>query len=264
MAVRHEGELAKEFNNMVEETKTAESPEKGDTGGKEEKLFKQSEVDALLQKEVELRKVAERATTEHAKRFKEVEASRSEWQSEIQGLRQEMQIFAALQAEGRSPEEAEGLEPKEKGNLLAKFQLMQQQNEARRVGDKYRQRAEALGLTEADDDYWTIYSHVERGRLQAADAKLKRLEQAKAIQEVAAPEIRPKETEEERIERLAEEKARKIFEEAGVLVQDTGAPSGGAGKRWYTEEEIGDRAFYLANKANILQAYQEGRIKPTK
>ena len=135
---------------------------------------------------------------------------------------------------------------------------MQVENEAKRVGEQYRQRVESLGLTEADDDYWTVYDHVISGnpsRLKAADSKLKKLEQAKT--KVEGEEM-SKETEEQRIERLAEEKAqtkyRAKLEEKGLLESDAGGPS--AASRSFAEIEKG----YAAGETSY-EVYTEARKK---
>ncbi len=61
---------------------------------------------------------------------------------------------------------------------------------------------------------------MERGKFDIADRRI-----AKLLNK-ASPQTQIKETEEERINRLAEEKSRKLLEERGVLKPEKAAPSG--------------------------------------
>lgn len=81
-----------------------------------------------------------------------------------------------------------------------------------------QERTEALGIK--GDDYDVIRAFATAGEYDKAEARLDRLENTKP------PE--PKESDDVRIERLANERAKAILLEKGVLNQDTGAPSASA------------------------------------
>lgn len=117
----------------------------------------------------------------------------------------------------------------------------------------YQKRVEVLGLTEDSEDYLDIKDWVESGKYPRAEVRLKKLEKGKPVE-------KPKETEDERVNRLVEEKLRAEMEKKGMLSSDTGSPSGSGGKPTFTEAQIADREFYEANREEILKAYKEGRI----
>ena len=174
----------------------------------------------------------------------------------LQSDKETSQALIAMIAnqQGRSEEDVvEDLQSR-KPDLREQFKQIQSEAEARRVGEQFRQRVEALGLTENDDVYWGIHDHVVSGnpeRLKAANTKLKKLEQEKLETANKGDKVMPTETEEQRIERLAEEKAeakadeklRQEMEKRGLLTSDTGGPS--AVGRSFAEKE---------------QAYSEGTL----
>ena len=98
---------------------------------------------------------------------------------------------------------------------------------------------------------------IEAGHRGEFDKVFKRLD--KRIGKPKEAQL-PKESEEERINRLVDEGVRKKMEEKGLLTIDSGLPSGG-GERIFTESEIADMDFFEKNKVAILKAYREGKIK---
>lgn len=147
----------------------------------------------------------------------------------IQDLSDQMKILAAYVATSAGGNEDELTEtPKEKKNaLLQKFDQLEK--ERKEKTDKvqltetvatYQKRTEDLGLSQTDESYWEIHDLVTEGKFQRADIKLKKLEQAKT-----KPTETPKQVD---IDKEIEERARKILEERGLLVAETGSPSASA------------------------------------
>lgn len=228
---------------MVDKKETAESPT-GDTG-EQEKAYTQADVDALLAPEIEKRKVAERASSMHGEKVKQLEASQGDWQSDIQTLRQEMtqnmQLMAALASEGRPPEDTEGLSPTEKGDYLKKAQALIAQNEAKRTEQAYFRKCDAI-YARAEKLYGDDIDalHNIRNLIRSRDLDLAEKKIARAEAKLGE-EGKPPESEEER-QKAIEEEARRQLEEKGLLKTDISGPSG-ASKRSFTAAEIGEMSY---------------------
>src|SRR3990167_1999708 len=132
----------------------------------------------------------EKAVSEKAEQVRRLEVSRNDWQGELKSMRedvtQQIQLFAALQAEGRPTEEIDELSPKEKGDYLKKIKMMQAEQQAKRqqeelwqLSEQYRKRAEAIGLTRKDKIYRDIFRDFRDGFHSEADEQLTELEAKK-------------------------------------------------------------------------------------
>jgi len=208
-----------------ESEKTAESPT-GDTEEQEERLTR-AEADALV---TEKTKGLERAISEKAEEIRRLEASQGNWQSEVQTLRQEMtqnmQLMAALAAEGRLPEDAEGLSSTERGDYHKKAQALIAQNEAKRKEQEYFRKADAI-YAKAEKLYGDDVDalHNIRNLIRARDLDLAEKKIAK-VAEVAEP----KGSEEERQKTIEEGVLAKLKQDYPDLYKtDTGGPSAGTG-----------------------------------
>lgn len=123
-----------------------------------------------------------------------------------------------------------------------------------------QQRTEALGLTDDDEQYIEIKKlavTMDPDNLKLAKIKIKKLEDAKM------PKAKT-ETEEERINRLVEEKLRVKLQEAGMLQPEGAKPSGGSG--FFTASQIANMtdAEYTSKRLDIEKAMREGRFNPNK
>jgi len=229
------------------------------------KTYTQEEYDALQVqiKEEELAKYQglQRVVSQKDQKIKELEARAIQPPTTFRGgskvgelLLQEMR---ARQTEYGEPNpriaELEAEIAKERQQELAEQQA--QYRQLKETIDGYRKRTENIGLTEDDEEYWEIHDLVTEQKFKRADIKLKKLEEAKV-----KPEPKSKETEDERIERLAEEKLRAKMEEKGLLSSEPSGPSAGS-ERTFTAEQIADRKFYEEHREAILKAYAEGKIK---
>lgn len=225
-----------------EPEKTAEPPT-GDTGEQEERLTR-AEADVLV---TEKTKGLERAVSEKAEEIRKLEASRGDWQSDIQTLRQEMtenmQLMAAMAYEGRPPEDAEGLSTAEKGDALKRTQAFIAQNEAKRKEQDYFRKADAIYARAEKlygDDIDTL--HNIRNLIRSRDFDLAEKKIAKAEANLSEEE-KPKESEEDRQKTLDEGVLAKLKQDYPDLYKtDTGGPSAG-GKRSFTAEQIGEMSY---------------------
>ncbi len=218
------------------------------------KVYTEAEVTQLKQQLANVN----RTVNEKSNKLREMEGSRAEVQAlrdDLSGLKQQQQLFLALLAEGRNPNE--DVAPEQRGDLLKRAQTMMQEAEAKRIAEQYRRRVESLGLTKKDRDYHLIKSFVTQGDFEAADAVLAELESGKQPneEEIKPVQGKPKESEDERINRLVEEKLREKMETAGLLKTDTGLPSASGGS--FQELE----ADYIAGKPGAAEKYEEARKK---
>ncbi len=177
-------------------------------------------------------KSLQRELSEREKKLQSV----STQEEKLQALRDDFKTLAAWVASsaGKTPEEYEEAKTTNKDNLLAEFEKREKQRqeqqriqELKQKGDEFRQRVEALGLTDKDEEYWDIHDLVIDGKLQRADVKLKKLEAKKEVP-VENKTLEKKESEDERINRLVEERLQKAMEAKGLLTSDAGTPSSGA------------------------------------
>lgn len=169
-------------------------------------------------------------------------------ESKIESLAETQKLLAAYLAERESGSANDFEEAKatRKPDLLKQFEELETKRKANEaeaqqkaqieqftsVVSGYEQRAVALGLTENDEAYWDIKGLVETayGRpdnLRRADIKLKKLEEGK---------VAKTETEEQRIDRMVEERLRKKMDETGMLKPEGGAPSGTSSSFKQTEQ----------------------------
>jgi len=118
--------------------------------------------------------------------------------------------------------------------------------------DSYRKEVEGLGVTEKDEEYDIIRAFAQTGQWDKADAVIEKVKKAKSEKSTT-----PKESEEERVERLAEEKYRKKLEGEGLLEAETGGPSASANS-WVEFEKN-----YVAGKVS-LEDYEERARKEGK
>ena len=177
--------------------------------------------------------------------------------AEIDDLKELQKMGFALMAEGKTPDE--GVEPERKQELSklfdSKVSELDQKRQMREYQGKivsYQGRTEALGLTEDDPEYWDIQDAATSFKFQKAEALLKRIEKSKEVKPTDTKEEKA-ESEEERINKLVDEKLRLKMEEKGMLVSEAGGPSGAKPN----DEEI--RKNYRENPDNpkVRTAYHE-------
>lgn len=218
----------KETEGQVEETETSTEEVKTPTAEEVEQL--RSELQGKIDQMEENWKNAQRLVSkrdEENKRLRD-EAADREADRELNKA-----LIGALAEQRGEPEGEFADDVKRRQPDLVKIYQEQEikREQARRKRhydelsekiDSYRKEVEGLGLTEKDEEYNIIRAFAQTEQWEKADAMIGKVKKAKA--EVKSDT--PKETEEERIERLAEEKARKKLEEKGLLEAETGQPAG--------------------------------------
>ena len=116
-----------------------------------------------------------------------------------------------------------------------------------------QERADSIGVK--GEEYDIIRAFTEAGHFDKANKRLDNLEgQTKPAEE-------KKETEDDRVERLANDKATAILKGKGLLTQYTGSPSSGG--KIYTRESLKNMSVeeYREHSKEIDEAYLQGRIK---
>jgi len=157
--------------------------------------------------------------------------------SRIEQLGDRIDLIATAIAAGYQTEEVEGLPKDARQDILKQLETQRQELKKKKEETEattkmealqttvldYQKRVESLGLKEEDDAYWQVYDLVTTGdpaKLRRADILLGKLE----------TKPKEKESDEERIERITEEKLRKTLEERGLLTSETGSPSASSTK----------------------------------
>lgn len=199
---------------------------------------------------------------EFAKKDKEAQSLKSKL-DKLDDLDAKMELLASYV----STSQQDGLESSgqpNKPDLKKAFEQMNadkhQKETATRVANYQTIVESELGLTSKDEDYWKIHELVTQGKFNQAEAvieKVRNIHNPKGETKVA----NTKQTEEERINKLAEEKARKYLEEKGLLKPDKTSPSGS--NLSFTREQIKRMSIeeYAANEKAIRAAMEAGRVK---
>src|SRR3990167_189985 len=212
---------------MVEPEKTTEKDQT--TTPKLEDLMAQVQ---NLSKELEQTKkglsTAHQTITEKDKEIKR----RQGLEQTITGIEERIELLATAMATGSRPDET-GLTDSKDEVLKALKQKKQEQDTKRKMDDElsaqmeFTKRADEIyGKAETiygedEDSLFNIRSLIRAGDLDLAERKINKA--AKAKETTTAT----KETEEQRIERLATERLQKELEKRGLLTSETNHPSGG-------------------------------------
>ena len=129
----------------------------------------------------------------------------------------------------------------------------------------YAKRTETAGLTEEDLDYWHIKRWVENGEYKPAELLLKKLEKEKK-----PVETKSKETEDEKVNRLVDEKLKAEMAKRDMLSTDTNLPSGTGSKKTYKLSELSSVEAQIATlpeadkkaaRKDLLDAFKEKRVR---
>ena len=170
-------------------------------------------------------------------------------------LEDRIELLATALASGVKPDDAglEEVRPDVVNVLKQKRQeqeakrkqdeLLQAQQEFTRRADDIYSKAETI-YGEDEDALYNIRSLIRAGDLDLAERKVNKVAKAK--------ETTTKETEEQRIDRLANEKLQKKLEERGLLSSETNLPSGGN----LTKQQAMER--YIKGEINADEAKKAG------
>lgn len=221
-----------------EKTVVAEQPQ-APVETPEQQLAKLKEETVKLTNELEAARKGQATLSQSLKKREEALNQQAELRNELKALNERTTLLAAYisEAKGEPPTGFEEAQATRKPDLLKQFEELEAKRKAdadkanqqaqleqfTEVVSGYQKRVEALGLTENDETYWDIKGLVETSfnrpdNLRRAEIKIKKLEEAKNV-------AKPTETEEQRIDRLVEERLRKKMEETGMLKPEGGTPS---------------------------------------
>ncbi len=230
---------------MVEEVKEGEqTPQETHTPIDVEALQKQL---ASLQTELEQTKKG-LSTAHQTLTAKDKELKRqTDLESKIGGIEDRIELLATAIVTKTNPDEI-GL-AEAKPDVVKMLRQLGEEQEAKRkqqgllaTQQEYAQKADALYarakviFLDDDDAIERIEDLLGNGRLERAEARVVKAEKVKGTP-------KNKETEEQRIDRLAQEKYQKLLEEKGLLETYSTSPSGSGGSvadavRQYANREI--------------------------
>lgn len=148
-------------------------------------------------------------------------------------------------------------------DLLKQYEQIVKTSERKRELDRatnriktVQDRTVALGIQ--GEEYDIIRAFAEAGQFDKADKRLETLEDAKQTK----PPEEPKESEDDRVERLAVAKAKEML--GDKLTQDTGAPSASGGLSGMDartiKEKMSDPVWFKEHESEVDQLYKEGKF----
>jgi len=190
---------------------------------------------------------------------------RADIESRIDSLQDTIEVLATAVA---SRGEIEELDPTKRQDILAELKKKRadadakaKQKELTEVQTEYTQKADALYnrakaiFADDDDAIEKVEDLLTNGRLERAEARVAKAEQKKVPSKEGKME-----TEEQRIDKLAEEKLRKHLEERGLLETYTTTPSGSG---IFSRKQIAEMSpeDYAKNRDAIQKAYSDNKIK---
>ncbi len=181
---------------------------------------------------------------------------RADLEGRIEGLQDTVELLATAIAFKREPD---SLETGERQDILADLKKRKTEQEAKakqkelaETQQEYAQKADALYtrakaiFADDDDAIERIEDLLGNGRLERAEARVMKAEKSKETPKKSG------ETEEQRVERLAQEKFQKHLEEKGLLDTYSSAPSGTGGS---SQEAMSQ---YIAGKITAEEATKRG------
>lgn len=193
-------------------------------------------------------------------RWKGAQGIISKQKEEMENLKDNQELWKVLigmraQEMGVSEAQAEEDLQKKKPDLMQQYNIAQQNLESRRRQTKINSYKsiveEELGLKEEDDDYEVIQSLVLKGKFDKADKRIATIK-ANKIEQPKSKEGQVG-TEDERIERLADEKFKAKMIEKGLLTAEGAEPSAGTtDATWYKDQWCTGEA--PATPANLERA----------
>ena len=178
--------------------------------------------------------------------------------------------FAVLaQKTGNSIDEVETLVRSNQPDLASQFETIlekskkqRQQDEQTRVANDLQKRITSLGFGAGMPEYFEVFGRVAMNDSDGAYARIEALE-AKKAEKKETPVVNPPID----IEAIREEERRKVLEEQGRLVAETGIPAGKAqGKPIHSLQSIAQmsvkeyQATFPNGQSDVLQAINEGRV----
>jgi len=213
---------------VIEETTTEVTP----PAAEEQLATLQAQYKELQAKHEQIDKEARSAQATLTRKDKESKAQ-ADLSTRIEGIESSIQILAGMVSKGElSPEDAQAYK-KEFEDVKEAQRKQSEQAALKAQDDAYIQKAQSLlgqvaeaGIKEGSVLYETIMADLQDRRYDLASARFRENKPEK------------NETDDAKIERLAEEKLRQEMEKKGMLNVPTSQPSGSNmnDERWLTEE----------------------------
>jgi len=170
----------------------------------------------------------QRVSSSKEQKLKQLQEQQSNNETQQDILKALIATVAGQQS--KAPDEFEDEIKSRQPDLLKQYEQIAEANKKQRQQAQFasqineiQARTEASGLKVGDEEYDLIKTLAEAGQFAKAEKRLEKVEQAK---QTKPPEVNePKESEDDRVERLANEKLRKLADEKGWLIQEDGGPS---------------------------------------
>ena len=252
--------MTEEFNEQLIETPVEEPAGQSTEQPAQDldQLKKELEnIRELAKKQEELWKNEQRVNSRKEAELQRLKTQMQDRQASEETLKAMMELIA--EEKGQKEEEFGETFEKRKPNLVQQWEKRQKELEAKRIREEYNLRANEVwgkataevGLTPDNEDYWEIQNFLKTGQIERAEVKINKLTAVKAAPPPAKPQETPKETEEERINRLVEEKLRQRMESDGLLVSETGTPSAANNTRSQLYKELAEGEMDLAKARKL-------------
>jgi chromosome segregation ATPase len=194
----------------------------------------------------------------------------SDLRSEIASVKDTLKIHATILAEQGTATEDET--PEQRQQRLKKYQDLERDLDAKQKAEAYRKQADEVwaatqkfGTIEDNDDVLSIYEHLSSGRLDVAQARLKRLEKKQATPVVApveeknqVAEVKPETPKKKVWDEMSEEEQDKIVHDRmvakGLLQAEPGHPAGATSDFARTEQDYADGKISTTEYRKALTA----------
>ncbi len=187
---------------------------------------------------------------------------REDYESRIGGIEDRIDLLATAIAMGKSTEVESEEVQQAKPDVLKAIQQKKAEQDTERarkqafeVVNGYRQRIEALGFNEDNEEYWELRDLVESynpNNLKRVDIRLKKLESIKE-KEVVSEKTKPVEDEEIKFSKRLQEEKKKWMQENNLLETEVASPSGKSSsfkelQARYAAGEISTEVYQKARK----------------
>lgn len=250
--------MAKEEKETPEvETEEVEAPE---TPTETEQLKTAQDEVTKIKAELEGKdkglRTAHQTLTEKDRKIKE----QADINARLDGFEDTQKILIAMMQEKGTVSDEEVTSEKKTDYLKQYDEILKKQREARKTAsaqaeqEEYATKAQAIysraqeAFKDDIDELDKVVNNLDKGRLDMAETRVSKAE-GKANPE---PKESKKETEEQRVDRLADEKYNKRLEDEGLLHTETALPSG----RSRTMDEL--RAKHAAGEITTEEAEKGG------
>lgn len=156
---------------------------------------------------------------------------RGDLDNKILGIEDRIELLATAIASGRDPgevDESSDSRPKRQ-DILADLARKKNEQDAKRKQEDYNRQADSVYerakvvFADDEDSLDRIDDYLRLGKLEQAERRVAKAEQPKQV--VKTESAKSVESEEQRIDRLVNERLNKVMKEKNLLIDETGGPS---------------------------------------